>query len=72
MDNEELNFLKEELNRINGQIKKTVYGGSKDAVEAQIKLWELRDIIKGKIDEFIKSHQAGENKPTRKGTFMSA
>jgi len=72
MDNEELNFLKEELNKINGNIKNIVYGGNKDVVEAQIKLWELRDIIKGKIEEFIKSDQTGKYRPERQGSAMSA
>jgi hypothetical protein len=49
MDNEELVFLREELNKINQQIKNITYGGSKDIVEAQIKLWELRDLIKVRI-----------------------
>lgn len=72
MYEKELNFLKGELKKIDDEIKTTAYGGNKDYVEAQTKLWELREKIKGKIDEFIKSHQAGENKPKRKGTFMSA
>lgn len=70
---EEPNFLKGELKKIDGQIKVTQYGGSKDIVEAHIKLWELREIIKGKIDdELMKSHQTGKYKPKRKGTAMSA
>jgi hypothetical protein len=47
----ELNFLKGELEKINNQIKVTVYGGNKEIVEAQIKLWELKEKIEGKIKE---------------------
>ncbi len=68
----ELNFLKEELKKIDNQIKNIIYGGNKDSVEAQIKLWELRYIIKGKIEEFIKSDQTGKYRPERQGSAMSA
>jgi len=73
MDNEELNFLNEELKRINAGIKTFQYGGNKEIVEAQVKLWDLREIIKGKIDdEIMKSNQTGKYRPERKGTAMSA
>lgn len=49
MDKVEIDFLKEELDRINQAIKDTTYGGNKDIIEAQIKLWELRDLIKTRI-----------------------
>jgi len=69
----ELDFLRGELKKIEKEIKDTQYGGNKDSVEADIKLWELREIIKGKIDdELMKSHQTGKYKPKRKGTAMSA
>ncbi|GAI21246.1 unnamed protein product [marine sediment metagenome] len=42
---EEFNFLKEELKKIDKQIKAITYGGTKDSVEADIKLWELRGMI---------------------------
>jgi len=42
---EEFNFLKEELKKIDEQIKTTTYGGTKDSVESDIKLWELREKI---------------------------
>lgn len=42
---EEFNFLKEELKKIDKQIKAITYGGTKDSVEADIKLWELREMI---------------------------
>ena len=45
----EIDFLKKELDKVNQAIKGTAYGGSKDMVEAQIKLWELRDLIKTRI-----------------------
>jgi len=67
---EELNFLKEELKKINTRIEEFGYGPGN--LGTQAKLWELKDKIEGKIDEFIKSHQARENKPKRKGTAMSA
>ncbi len=63
MREEEINFLKEELKRINDGITSYQYGGTKEATEAQVKLWELREIIKGKLyDELMKSHQTRENK----------
>jgi len=46
MQEEELNFLKEELKRINAGIKTFQYGGNVSIVEAQIKLWELREKVK--------------------------
>lgn len=69
----ELDFLKEELKKIDNQIKVIVYGGNKDSVEAQTKLWELRETIKEKIDdELAKSQQTGKYIPKRKGSAMSA
>lgn len=47
----ELNFLREELKKIDKQIKVIVYGGNKDIVEAHTKLWELREKIEGKIKD---------------------
>jgi len=38
-------FLKEELKKIDKQIKAITYGGTKDSIEADIKLWELREMI---------------------------
>ena len=49
MDKMEIDFLKKELDKVNQAIKGTTYGGPKDIVEAQIKLWELRDLIKTRI-----------------------
>jgi len=51
MHEEELNFLKEELKKINAKIKESYYGGRKEDVEAQIKLWELREKIKEIYDQ---------------------
>lgn len=49
MDKVEIDFLKEELDKVNKAIKATTYIDSKDIIEAQIKLWELRDLIKTRI-----------------------
>jgi len=51
MHEEELNFLKEELKKIDNQIKVIIYGGNKDIVEAHTKLWELREKIKELYDQ---------------------
>jgi len=53
MHEEELNFLKDELKRIDVGIKKIQYGGTAESVEAQIKLWELREIIMKEINKFV-------------------
>jgi hypothetical protein len=50
---EELNFLKEELKRIDIEIKRIQYGGSVQIVEAQIKLWELREKIMKELSKFV-------------------
>ena len=44
----EIDFLKKELKRIEGEIGKTEYSDSE-----MKKLWELRDKIKKEIDKFI-------------------
>ena len=49
MHEEELNFLKEELKKVDARIKEIQYGGSKGVVEAQIELWELREKITSKL-----------------------
>ncbi|MDD3818362.1 MAG: hypothetical protein RBT05_00600 [Bacteroidales bacterium] len=49
MDKSEIDFLENELARINQAISNVAYGGNKDIVEAQIKLWELRDFIKNHL-----------------------
>ena len=72
MDNEELNFLNEELKRINAGIKTFQYGGNKEIVEAQVKLWELKEKIEGKINDLTKPPQAVKYKPKRKGSAMTA
>lgn len=69
---EELNFLKEELKRINAGIKTFQYGGNKEIVEAQVKLWELKEKIEGKINDLTKPSQAVKHKPKRKGSAMTA
>jgi glutathionyl-hydroquinone reductase len=53
MHEEELNFLKEELKRIDVEIKRMQYGGSVQLVEAQIKLWELREKVMKEISKFV-------------------
>jgi len=67
---EELNFLEGELKKINDSIEKLKYGSG--VIEKQEKLWELREKIKGKINELTKSHKTGKVKYKRKGTFMGA
>ena len=71
---EELNFLKGELKKIEDKIKNANFAFDQiKEIESITKLWELREIIKGKInDELTKSHQTGKYKPKRKGTAMSA
>lgn len=56
---EELNFLKEELKKIDTSIKGMTYIDTINIVEAQMKLWELREEIINKIinsEDFIVSH----------------
>ncbi|TFB08809.1 hypothetical protein E3V08_02415 [Candidatus Atribacteria bacterium MT.SAG.1] len=51
---EELNFLKEELKRINTKIKTANYAGDKiEMIEAQIKLWELREKIMKDLSKHV-------------------
>ena len=47
--NIELDYLKEELEKVNDKI--LILGYLKDNLESQQKLWELRSIIKRNIDE---------------------
>ena len=49
--NIELNFLKEELGKVNDKILTLAY--LKDNLESQKMLWELRSIIKRNIDELV-------------------
>jgi len=56
---EELNFLKEELKKIDTSIKGMTYIDTINIVEAQTKLWELREEIINKIinsEDFIATH----------------
>ena len=46
---EELDFLKEELKKIDTSIKGMTYDDTLNIVEAQMKLWELREEIINKI-----------------------
>jgi len=66
MHEEEFNFLKEELKRIDVEIKRIQYGGSLQIVEAQIKLWELREKVMKEISKFVDIYFAGygEDKET--------
>jgi len=43
---EELDFLKEELKKIDTSIKGMTYDDTLNIVEAQMKLWELREEIR--------------------------
>ena len=55
---EELDFLKEELKKIDTSIKGMTYDDTLNIVEAQMKLWELREEIINKIinsEDFIAS-----------------
>ena len=63
MHEEELNFLKEELKRIDIEIKRIQYGGSVQIVEAQIKLWELREKIMKELSKFVDIYHE-ENRET--------
>jgi len=56
---EELNSLKEELKKIDTSIKGMTYIDTINIVEAQTKLWELREEIINKIinsEDFIATH----------------
>ena len=54
MGEEELNFLKEELKKIDTKIKTTNYSSDKrETVETQIRLWELRENIFAELKKFI-------------------
>ena len=55
MKEEEFNFLKDELEKIDTQIKALKYDKWPDK---QGKLWELREKIKANLDKFIKEHPA--------------
>ena len=48
---QEINFLKEELDRIKKQIKDYKYKDSKDNFEGMIELWKLRKSIVEEINE---------------------
>jgi len=58
MGTEELDFLKGELKKINTQIEELQYGS--DAIYLQGKLWELRDKIKGEINELTHVSEKGK------------
>ena len=56
---EEINFLKEELKKIDTSIKEMTYTDTMNIAEAQMKLWELREEIINKIinsEDFIANH----------------
>lgn len=59
MEIEELNFLKEELKKVNAQIEKLQY--SSGVIESQVTLWELRDKIKGEIRELMQTSEIERN-----------
>jgi hypothetical protein len=59
MNNEELNFLKEELKKIEKNISDNVYSSS--YIDGQIKMWELRDKIKGEIRQAKGKNEARVN-----------
>lgn len=55
MKEEEFKFLKDELEKIDTQIKTLKYDKWADK---QGKLWELREKVKANLDKFIKEHPA--------------
>jgi len=55
MEEEEFNFLKDELEKIDAQIKALKYD---KWLDKQGKLWELREKVKANLDKFIKEHPA--------------
>jgi len=69
MHEEELNFLKEELQKVDARIKGIQYGGSKGVVEAQIELWELREKIMKETNKFVDIY-SNKKKGGYKGIFM--
>ena len=56
MREEEFNFLKEELKRMDAQIKE--FGYKSGTIQTQEKLWELRGKVNNKINEFIRIYPA--------------
>jgi len=54
MKEEEINFLKEELKKIDTKIKAANYASDKiEMIEAQTKLWELREKIVKELNKFV-------------------
>ncbi len=66
MHEEELNFLKEELQKVDARIKGIQYGGSKGVVEAQIELWELREKIMKETNKFVDIYSTPYNEEDNK------
>jgi len=66
MHEEELNFLKEELQKVDARIKGIQYGGSKGVVEAQIELWELREKIMKETNKFVDIYSSPYNEEDNK------
>lgn len=58
MGTEELDFLKGELKKINARIEELQYGSG--VINAQAKLWELRDKIKEEISELTQVSKKGK------------
>lgn len=56
MREEEFNFLKEELKKMDAQIKE--FGYKSGTIQTQEKLWELREKVNNKINEFIRIYPA--------------
>ena len=52
MHEEELNFLKEELKKIDSEIKMNKCTSTVD-IEKQLKLWELREKIMKEVNKFV-------------------
>jgi len=56
MREEEFNFLKGELKRMDAQIKEFSYKSG--TIKTQEKLWELREKVNNNINEFIRIYPA--------------
>ena len=56
MREEEFNFLKGELKRMDAQIKE--FGYKSGTIKTQEKLWELREKVNNNINEFIRIYPA--------------
>lgn len=61
MHEEELNFLKEELKKIDSEVKMNKCTSIVD-IEKQLKLWELREKIMKEVNKFVDIYFAHHTK----------